>query len=148
MALLLWIGIPAAQQYRLRLEQLPDPAQAVHARSRAGGDEVDDGVREAEARGRLHGPRDRNEFDRDAGPLETGPCRGRIRRRNAQALEVGESGRHRVDGHRRLQRATGEAELGKRHHVRLALDDQVGTGDARIDDSVLDVLRNVVRADE
>ena len=51
-------------------------------------------------------------------------------------------------GNRGLERAPREAEVGEPHDVGLRLGDEVRAGDPEVDDPVLDVLGDVVRADE
>jgi hypothetical protein len=53
-----------------------------------------------------------------------------------------------VDGHGRVERAAGEAELRERDDLRLGLRDEVRACDPDVHDAVLRVLRDVARADE
>ena len=53
-----------------------------------------------------------------------------------------------VGGHRGLERASCEAELGERDDVRLRLCHEIRARDAEIDDAVLRVLGDVARSDE
>ena len=74
--------------------------------------------------------------------------RDRIGRRDPEPGELGDVLLGRVDRHRRVERAAGEAELRERDDLRLGLGDEVRAGDPDVHDAVLGVLRDVARADE
>ena len=84
----------------------------------------------------------------DTSLAEQHPRRDRIGRRNPETTEILDRGLRRIVRNGRLERAPRESELGQRDDVGLGLDDEVRTRDAEVDDAVLDVLRDVARADE
>ena len=138
----------AADQDRLGGEQRADQPQAVGARGRAGRDEIDDRVGEPEARRRLDRAGDGDELGRDAALVEQHLRRDGIRRRDPEAVEIGDRGLRGIVRDRSLQRAAREPELGERDDVGIRLDDEVRPRHAEVDDAVLDVLGNVARAHE
>ena len=73
---------------------------------------------------------------------------GRVRRRDAQAVDVRDLLLARVDRHGSIETATAEPELRERDHVGIGLDDEVRARDPDVHDPVLGVLRDVARADE
>jgi hypothetical protein len=64
------------------------------------------------------------------------------------AVQVRELGGIRFRPHRRLEPARAETEPEELAHLRAALANEVGAGDAAVDDAVLHVLGNVGSADE
>jgi hypothetical protein len=71
-----------------------------------------------------------------------------MRRRNPAPRKVLKTGRFVVTRHGRLQRTRTEAETQEDFHTALTFVDQVETGDATVHDAVLDVLRDVLGANE
>ena len=91
---------------------------------------------------------------------ETGTSSARCRARRAASswrrdrpwrpkpVEIGDRGLRGVVRHRGLQRAARESELGESDDVGVRLDDEVRSRYSQVHDAVLDVLRDVTRADE
>ena len=110
--------------------------------------------------------RDRRSRRRDRGAASPRPTRRRVRApprcrappgagasssdRPSQpgGRPAGRCRRSGVVGNGRLQGATREPELGEGHHVRLGLDDEIRARYPEVDDTVLDVLRDVARSHE
>ena len=88
---------------------VPTQPQPVRARSRARRDEVDDRVREPEARRGLDRAGHGHELRLDAEPLEARSRRDGVRGRDAEPVERRQLLLRRVLRHRRLQRAAREA---------------------------------------
>ena len=82
------VGGRVGDEDRLRGEDVADLAQAVHHERRAGRDEVDDPLGQAEPRRDLDGARDRDDLDRDAALREEAAGGVRVGGRDAQAGEV------------------------------------------------------------
>jgi hypothetical protein len=142
------VRLLTADEDGLRGEQRPERAQAVGPEGVAARDEIDDGVREAEPRRNLDRAGHVDELGSDPALDEQLARKTRKDRGNPEPGELVERRRRRFLRHRRFERAAAEAEPQQLRDLRTALPDEIRPGDAAVDDTVLNVLRNVRGTDE
>ena len=141
-------AVGLATRIGLGVEDVADLAQAVHHQRRAGRDEIDDALSQAEPRRDLDRARDRDDLDRDAPTLEEAARRVRVGGGDAEAGQVldGLVGRVVRDGGGEPAAAVAERpDLGQ---LGAGLAQQVDAGDPEVRDAVTDELDDVVRANE